>query len=78
MEWHLTPSGWESGSERIDFGSTEWKDPPGDRVPTTRWLEEQTSPYSEMHRYLEQMWTSGNEEAIKELTAKFGESPKHL
>jgi hypothetical protein len=77
-EWHLTPRGWESGSERVDFGTTEWKDPPADRVLTTRWLEEQTSPYSQMYRGIEQVWTSGNEEEINELRAKFGEPPKHL
>jgi hypothetical protein len=77
-EWHLTPRGWEGGSERIDFGKTDWKDPPPDRVLTTRWKEEQTSPYSQMNRRLEDVWSSGNEEAIKEFKAKFGESPKHL
>jgi hypothetical protein len=77
-EWHLTPRGWESGSERVDFGSTQWKDPPEDRVLTTRWLEEQTSPYAKAHAGVEEAWTSGNEDAIKELKAKFGEPPRYL
>jgi|HubBroStandDraft_1064217.scaffolds.fasta_scaffold897740_2 hypothetical protein len=74
----LTPRGWESGSESVDFGKTEWKDPPVDRVLTMRRLEEQTSQYSQMHRGIEQAWASGDGEALNALKAKFGKPPKHL
>ena len=31
-EWHLTPRGWERGSERTDGPDVEFKEPPADRV----------------------------------------------
>jgi len=77
-EWHLTPRGWERGSERSDFGQTEWKDAPPDRVLTTQWLEEQTSPYSDMHRSSSDQWKSDNASAVAELLAKYGKPPEHL
>jgi hypothetical protein len=77
-EYHLTPRGWEMGSERVDFQGTTFKDAPADRVQTYRWLEEQTSPYAKMWRGLELLWESNDKEAIKRLRDQFGEPPHSL
>ena len=54
-EWHLTPKGYERGSETRDFGPDEIKPPPADRVATYRWVEEQSSTYSKAHRVHEEV-----------------------
>ena len=77
-EWHLTPRGWESGSERTDGPGVELKPEPPDRVLTYRWSEVQTSAYGQMHRSLEKKWESADKELVAKLRAQFGEAPKHL
>lgn len=77
-EWHLTPRGWEGGSECIDFAGVTAKDAPADRVLTYRWLEEQTSPYSQMKQKHQLIWESPDKQAIGKLRKKFGAPPSHL
>ncbi len=77
-DWHLTPDGWESGSERTDFGHIEEKEPPVNRVLTVRYSEVQTSVFGEMHRGHEARWESSDKEAIERLVKKFGDPPSRL
>jgi len=77
-DWHLTPEGWVSGSERTDGVGIEEKPIPPDRVLTKRWVEEQSSPFSSMYRGLETKWESDDKEAIQALLEKFGTCPEHL
>jgi hypothetical protein len=77
-EWHLTPRGWESGSERVDGQGLSAKDPPPDRVLTYRWSEVQTSGFGKMHRTLDKKWESEDADAIKALLGKFGQPPNSL
>lgn len=77
-EWHLTPRGWESGSERTDGPGIEFKPDPPDRVLTYRWSEVQTSPYAPMHRSLEKRWEGEEKTLIAKLLAEFGDPPKRL
>lgn len=77
-EWHLTPRGWESGSERIDFSGITSKEPPVDRVVTYRWIEEQTSAFSRMHCKHEKVWEAGDKAAINQLLKQYGGAPSHL
>ena len=77
-ERHLTPRGWETGTERVDYGNTTYKDPPPDRVLTVRWTEEQTSPYAKMHRGSEEKWRSPDEALLQKLLAEFGAAPNSL
>ena len=42
-EWHLTPGGWQRGTERMDFGNVTVVEPPSDRVATYRWVEKLSS-----------------------------------
>ena len=77
-EWHLTPRGWESGTERIDGPGIERKDEPKDRVLTYRWTEVQTSPYAPMRRYGREVFRASDERPIAELIAQFGKPPERL
>lgn len=77
-EHHLTPRGWESGSECTDGVGTKLQEPPADRVVTWKWLEEQTSPYSKMYRGGEVIWKSEDQAKIDELQEKFGPPPNSL
>ena len=77
-DWHLTPRGWEKGTEKIDFGATTEVKPPADRVLTFRFLEEQTSAYSKMHKSSRERWRSTDSAAVDRLLAKFGDAPNSL
>jgi hypothetical protein len=68
-ERHLTPRGWERGTERIDYGKVTQKDPPPDRVLSVRWTEEQPSPYAKIHRGSEKFWRSKDEAVLQRLLA---------
>src|SRR5262245_81274 len=75
-DWHLTPAGWVEGSEMVDFGNLRKKPVPDDRVLTRRRGEVQTSPYSEMHRYIKTTWESDERETIETLLKQYGECPE--
>ena len=77
-EWHLTPSGWKVGSQRVEGVGTALKDNPVDRVITYRWLEEQSNAYSQPFRGGEVIWQSSNEHEIARLEKAFGLPPKRL
>jgi hypothetical protein len=77
-EWHLTPRGWESGSERTDGPGIERKDEPKDRVLTYRWTEVQTSPYAKMRRYGQEVFRGSDEQLVTELLTQFGKPPERL
>jgi len=74
-DWHLTPRGWEAGSDKTDGVGIAEKDEPPDRVLTYRSRETQTSPYSSMHKRKSKLWESDDKEAIKALLEKFGPPP---
>ena len=71
-EWHLTPRGWESGTQKTDFAGIVQKAAPADRVLT---YKVQSSPWSHAHRGGTVLWRSPDKEAAKALLAKFGEPP---
>ncbi|MFL6439340.1 MAG: hypothetical protein ACJ71Q_17320 [Terriglobales bacterium] len=77
-DWHLTPRGWEEGSTEVDFGHVTEKDPPPDRVLTSRFSEELSSAYSKMSRWHNERWRSPDEGAVKALLEKFGPPPSSL
>jgi hypothetical protein len=77
-EYHLTPRGWEMGSDRVDGQGTTLKDPPADRVVTVRWREYLGSVYGKMKKYHEDVWESDDKAAIGELRRKFGDPPAEL
>ena len=77
-DWHLTPAGWVTGSERTDGVGIEEQPIPPDRVLTQRWAEEQSSPFGSMYRGLETRWESDDKETTQELIKKFGKCPERL
>ncbi len=77
-EYHLTPKGWETGSDRVDGQGETLKDPPADRVLTVRWREYLGSVYGKMKRYHEEVWKSDDVTAISALRKQFGEPPSSL
>lgn len=77
-DWHLTPRGWERGSQRTDGVGVEEKEPVADRILTHRWSEVQTSGYSQMVRHGERMWESGDKVRLAELLEEHGEPPESL
>lgn len=75
-DWHLTPDGWERGTEKTDF-STERVDPPEDRVKTVRYREYLSSVYSDMSITTKTIWVGDEEEAAR-LEEEHGPPPNHL
>lgn len=76
FEHHLTPKGWVTGSEKIDFGGTKLKEPPKDKVLTVRLHERMASAFSKIEEWHTVEWRHDDEQKIKKLTKKFGELPK--
>jgi hypothetical protein len=75
FEYHLTPRGWELGSNKTDFASED-KDPPPDRVLTVRLSEYLSSSFSKMDRGHEELWRSPDSERVATLMEQFGSSPR--
>ena len=79
-EWterHLTPRGWEMGSEKTDF-SLKTREPPADRVLTVRYRELISDRGGGGERGTIEMWSGSNRSAIAKLRAQFGPWPEHL
>ena len=78
-EWHLTPRGWERGSERQDFGGKKTVTPPEDRVLTVRWVEYQSEARAKAQLCHENVWKSEDKELLIEKYKKIhGDSPANL
>jgi hypothetical protein len=76
-EWHLTPAGWQRGTEKEDFRRVD-REPPVDRVLTVIYKEFLSSTFSPMEKSSEIEWRSHDEATIAALTAKYGMAPEHL
>jgi hypothetical protein len=76
-EWHLTPAGWQRGTEKEDFRRVDRK-PPVDRVLTTIYREFMSSTFSSMEKSSEIEWRSRDEARIVVFTEKYGPAPEHL
>lgn len=77
-EWHLTPRGWERGSEMVDVGNLTEVPPPADRVLTHKYREIMSSGFSPIDRYNDEIWRTDDEERIAELLKTFGSAPNTL
>ena len=74
-EYHLTPRGWESGSEKTDFGCRDVS-PPVDRVMSVRYIQEHNG-YSMGDRF-EETFRASDEITLEGLRRKFGQPPQSL
>jgi hypothetical protein len=72
-EWHLTPRGWERGSERQDAYGTKTKPPPTDTVLTVRYYD-----YLRGGSQLEEKWRSQDGAEVARLLKEHGEAPRNL
>jgi len=77
-EWHLTPRGWECGTEKIDSAPTSPVPPPTDRVLTCRYHEFLGSIHSKVQRSVDEVWRGTDEVTVASLLTKFGICPERL
>lgn len=81
IEWHLTPSGWVSGSSRRDGEGNVWRDEPGDRVITFVYQQQIDKAHPQPHATVQESWRSKGAEAgdtIERLLAEHGPCPQKL
>lgn len=76
-DWHLTPRGWERGTESIDGNQTP-RERPADAALTRRYRETVSGMYSPMEKYSQDMWRGPDQARIDELLKKFGPRPTSL
>jgi hypothetical protein len=75
-EWHLTPTGWVLGTERLDQ-FVEYREIPEDRVLSGRFEETLEDAFSELKLTWEVIWAHTNVDPGP-LLAKFGHKPRHI
>jgi hypothetical protein len=76
-EWHLTPAGWQRGTEKEDFRRVD-RDPPPDRVQTAIYREFVSSTFSPMEKSLDIQWEGSNKQKVDNLRKKYGPPPSRL
>ena len=77
-QWHLTPRGWERGSDRTDHGGTVRQDPPIDRVMTVTYSEYQAMIQHRARLAHEEEWRSTDADAVAALETQYGAAPRSL
>jgi hypothetical protein len=80
-EWHLTPTGWVSGSSRWDGEGNVWRDEPNDRVITFVYQVQTDKGHPEPHATVQESWRSkaaGATDTIEQLLAQHGPCPPNL
>ena len=75
-EYHLTPSGWQEGSEKLDFAAVKDRPPPTERVLTLKFRDRQSCYYAPVERWYEIVWRHKDKEKIDALVEEFGELPE--
>lgn len=71
-EYHLTPRGWEAGSEKLDFGGVTSAPTPEDRVITIREHEYISSSFGPMEMWSAVVWTSADSARVSDLQSQYG------
>jgi hypothetical protein len=74
-EWHLTPRGWERGSQRLDFSGVITVPPPADRVRTVIVRDTVSSMYSALEQSSDELWSHSDTDRVAELTRLYGPPP---
>jgi hypothetical protein len=85
-EWHLTPTGWVSGSSRRDGEGNVWREEPNDRVITFVYQEQTNKAQTDKahpasHATVQESWRSkaaGATDTIEQLLAQHGPCPPNL
>jgi hypothetical protein len=76
-EWHLTPRGWERGTEKVD-GVGELRPRPADAVMTNTYRELQSDSHAPVHKTSTPTWRSADTATIETLLKQFGAPPETL
>jgi hypothetical protein len=74
-EYHLTPRGWEEGSEKLDFAGEKPRLIPPDRVLTLRFSDYQSCSFAKPDLSCKVVWRSKDEDAIRRLQQEHGIRP---
>ena len=77
-EYHLTPTGWIEGSEKLDFGEEKTKPVPADRVLTVRFKYYQSFSLASPECSIKVKWEHADKELIKKLKKQFGNAPEEF
>ena len=75
-EWHLSPTGWERGTQKMDGSGVEHCAPPPTRFLTKRYSME--VGFGSPHTDLVEEYRSDDAASINSLLEQYGECPKHL
>jgi hypothetical protein len=76
-EWHLTPRGWERGSQLCESDEQVREiEVPLDRVLTCRYHENVTINSIWMQKHVSQIWRDLDENMVNEMLEKFGACPQ--
>lgn len=73
FEYHLTPRGWEKGTERWEF-QPEYRDPPADRFLTLR-RTEYFGSRSPAPPGTQREWVHHDIDVVTALESQFGSKP---
>lgn len=76
--WHLTPRGWERGTEQKDFCDAAEKPAPSDGVLTFKYGDFMSSMYSRTEKTCDEVWRGQDERLVADLLAQFGSAPSRL
>jgi hypothetical protein len=78
-EWHLTPRGWEQGSQRRE-SSIQIKEvqAPQDKVLTCRYHENVTINSVWMQKHISEIWKDSDQKLVDKLINQFGYCPQSL
>lgn len=77
-EWHLTPRGWERGTEKTDFQERINRNPPPDTILSYKYYEFMSSPFSRMERGTNLLFGNPEDIATQEFLKKYGNCPYNL
>lgn len=73
-EWHLTPRGWEQGSQKREYGDQiKEVEAPQDRVLTCRYHENVTINSVWMQKHTIKIWKDSDQQLVDKLIEQFGD-----
>lgn len=77
-EWHLTPRGWERGSELEDFNYLIERQAPVDSVMTVKYSEVMRTPSSPVEEITHTLWQHSDQQLVSSLLGQHGPAPARL
>ncbi|MBW4512675.1 MAG: hypothetical protein KME64_40215 [Scytonematopsis contorta HA4267-MV1] len=78
-EWHLTPKGWEKGTQKRELEAQLIEvETPVDRVLTFRYHENVSINSVWLEKHITEVWKDLDSKIVDELLEKFGNCPETL